>query len=699
MRKFSFDFPTFISPKLNPMVALRRYPLLLPLLAIVAGILLGGFLPFSILLLFLATTVSFILLVLSISSSRFRNFGTYSSLFFCLGFSVTLWQNQRIKPHHYSQITENESTYFQGTLLAMPVPTKKALRIEATLVSTKKNNKWQTTSGKIFLYTPQLESLKNLLPGDKILFKTSLQNIEPPANPHEFDYKNYLNLHQVYAQTYAAQVQVLPDHENGLFRVAAKLQFKLRGYIHQMQLPAEDEAIATALLLGYRYLITDETAQAFAGSGAMHVLAVSGLHVGILYLIISNILGINRRKPQGNHYLKIVAAIVIIWLYAFVTGLSPSVVRAATMFSFVAIGHLQKKKSATYQALMASALVLLALKPNLLFEVGFQLSYAAVFGILYIQPKIYNLIPKPKYWLPDQIWQITAVSFAAQAATFPLGLYYFHQFPVFFLVSNLLVIPLAWCLMNYGLFLLLVSAFITPTAWLVAPFKWLLLGMTHSVKWIEQLPNAVLHELWVDRFALLLIAVLVFLLVEVFFSKRKKALWASCGIILLLMGLSIQKTISQKKQANLTIYAVKNTLALEISVGKNGIFIAPHEFVKNEDAMLFHVRHNQWAHGLNKLQTHFLADTNSHYVAIKNPLIAAGGYTFLHYQTPKDSIYLALRPDFVLVQPRAKPPYRKIEKSKVILIKGHSPKSADLWKQQQPNCYNLGESGALVLGD
>ena len=181
-----------------------------------------------------------------------------------------------------------------------------------------------------------------------------------------------------------------------------------------MNLEHDEKAIASALLLGYRGMLSDETSTSFANAGAMHVLAVSGLHVGILYMVVAFFLRLDRKKAHRNNWKKVMITLIIIWSYALLTSLSPSVTRAAVMFSFMAIGGLLKRRTSSLQAIIASALFLLLIKPNYLFEVGFQLSYAAVFGIIQLQPRIYHLIPPIRNRALDYAWQITAVSIAAQ---------------------------------------------------------------------------------------------------------------------------------------------------------------------------------------------------------------------------------------------------------------------------------------------
>lgn len=677
----------------------RRYPLLFVLLALTAGILVSGFFYLTLILLLIGLGICAALIIMLMLKKVVRTPLSFAVLFFLLGLVFTGFQDKRFLSSHYQNFTLQKDDILTGQILANSVPTRNAVRLEVELTGVQSRNDDKAISGKVFLYIPQKKTNYDFKPGDKIVFQAQFNPIEPPKNPYEFDYKNYLNLNQVYAQAYTDKIFYAGSYDSSIWRYAAELQHKLRSYISQLSLDPEKEAVAQALLLGYKYLLTDDTARAFAGAGAMHVLAVSGLHVGILYMILAWILRIDKRKLHRNNLWQVILTVVIIWAYAFVTGLSPSVARAATMFSFIAFGHLQKRKPAAYQGLLASALLLLAYKPNYLFEVGFQLSYAAVFGILYIQPKIYHLIEKPRWWLTDQIWQITAVSIAAQLATFPLSLYYFHQFPVLFLISNLIVIPLAWLIMVYGLSLLTISIFLAPGFWLIEPFRWLTWLMTNSVRFVEEIPYAVLHKLWIGRFELVVIMVLVFACVEAIFYKKKRALILSMACAVILLSTDVWDEFSQKRSRSTTLYAVKNMPAIEIRSGKKAVIVAPQQLLTNEDAMLFHIRHNQWAQGIQNLkETPLDVPLQSPDIALYKNWLWLNGETFLFYQHAGDSLHLTLQPDYILVYAWVNPPQQKIN-GRIVLLEGLTEKHQIAWHEGQDIFHDLGKQGALILKD
>ena len=248
---------------------------------------------------------------------------------------------------------------------------------------------------------------------------------------------------------------------------------KLLNILKENGLKNNELAVASALILGYKDDLGEELKHSYSSAGATHVLAVSGLHVGIIFLVLNFLLNI----LDKNDRFKISKAILLIcflWAYATITGLSPSVVRAATMFSFVTIGKSFGKSSSIYNTLCASAFVLLVYNPYLIMEVGFQLSYLAVVGIVYFQSIIYKWIYVKNKFL-KYIWMITSVSIAAQLTTFPLGLLYLHQSPTYLFASNLFVIPGAMLIIGLGI-LLFITSWIPLISggigWLLAKFIW-----------------------------------------------------------------------------------------------------------------------------------------------------------------------------------------------------------------------------------
>lgn len=230
----------------------------------------------------------------------------------------------------------------------------------------------------------------------------------------------------------------------------------------------------------------------------MHILAVSGLHVGIIFIILSKLLFFLERHKYGK-ILQSALIILILIFYAMLTGLSNSVIRATIMFIFICFGRMFTRQVNIYNTLSASAFIMLLYNPYSIMDVGFQLSYLAVISIVFFQPKIYSLL-NLRYKFPDYIWQLVSVAIAAQIATFPLTIHYFNQFPVYFILSNILIIPFV-SIIIYGALILFCFSFSTNISYIIAKgLQLITLVLNKNVEFIKDLPLSKIDSLIIDKF-------------------------------------------------------------------------------------------------------------------------------------------------------------------------------------------------------
>ncbi len=358
------------------------------------------------------------------------------------------------------------------------------------------NEHWFDCDGKLMVYLAMDERSKSLKYGDMIWLEAFVQEIPAPKNPYTFDYKKYLFYKNIYHQTF------IQNNQWTTLEAKAGAWIWHQLYVHQSNLlnllrqhltSEASFAIGASLILGYRNELSEEVRQAYVDAGAIHILAVSGLHVGIIYFLMSWILKI---IPFGNRWIKVVCSLLGIWIFALLTGASPSVLRAATMFSFIIVGQYLYRGANVYNNLAAAAFCTLLVNPYLLLDVGFQLSYLAVFGIVFFQPKIYTLIDVTDKGIIDYFWQIFTVSIAAQMLVTPISLYYFHQFPTYFWLSSLVVIPAAAFILSCGLGLFAFSSI---------PFLNTILGyglygiislVNQFIFFIQNLPSGKITNVW-----------------------------------------------------------------------------------------------------------------------------------------------------------------------------------------------------------
>ena len=313
------------------------------------------------------------------------------------------------------------------------------------------------TIGRVLLNIKKDSFSYPLQVGNKVFLNPEFKKIINPLNPYQFSYKEYLTKQHIYHQIFTdkERYKKLKQSDFSLINLSAKFRVRIQKSLKKHNFSNDEYAVINALLLGQRQEISKELLQDYTNAGAIHILAISGLHIGIILLILSFIFKPIERLQKGL-LIKTSLIIVILWSFVFVAGLSASVVRAVTMFTFVAIGFSLKRKKIIEHSLISSMFLLLLIKPLFLFDVGFQLSYLAVFGIVWTQPLFYNLW-KPKFWLFDKFWRLFTVSIAAQVGILPISLYYFHQFPALFILSNLIIIPFLGGILIGGILIIILS--------------------------------------------------------------------------------------------------------------------------------------------------------------------------------------------------------------------------------------------------
>ena len=516
---------------------------------LVVGILFGNYFslqPIELIMVF-GVLISFFTVAYFYANKQFQTPFIFPILAFLLsffiGFGATTFKNELNNKKHYSkqlQISANE-------------PVSALIIIEGVLKSTTYYNKYEAevfqlngnkTIGKILVNIKKDSTISQLQVDDHLLVKMVFNTIPEPLNPYGFNYKKYLQQQQIHYQISGENFQFLrlPKGNQTIKGIAANIREKINVALIQYGFKNDELAVVNALLLGQRQHLTSELQQSYIGAGAIHILAISGLHIGIILLILTVAF-----KPL--HYFKhgkmtaTALIIIILWMYAIIAGLSASVVRAVAMFTAIAFGMYVNRPSNVYRNLVISMFFLLLINPYYLFEVGFQLSYLAVFSIVWIQPKIYNLW-KPKFWILDKLWQLLTVSAAAQIGVLPLSLYYFHQFPGLFFVSNLVIIPFLGIILTTGIIVMTLAVLQIAPQFLVDAYIFVIQQMNHFIEWIARQEYFIIQQIsmsfllmvafyallffglkWTEkkvfyRFALVLIAIV--LLQTVFIFEKHK---------------------------------------------------------------------------------------------------------------------------------------------------------------------------------
>lgn len=375
----------------------------------------------------------------------------------------------------------------------------------------------------------QKHSLTKPLKVDAIFVsKTAFEDVFKPLNPNQFNYKSYLEKKYIYHQLFASEASLfkVTSTSKTIFGVTNSIRNHINTKLKLYDFKPDELAIINALLLGQRQDLSEEVYASYTNAGAIHILAISGLHIGIILLILEFIFKPVSRLKHG----KLINAIVLIgilWSFAIIAGLSASVTRAVTMFSIVAIAKNLNRPTNIYNTLAISMLIILLFKPLFLFDVGFQLSYLAVLSIVTIDPLLYKLW-KPKHKLVNIYWHTFTVTISAQLGIIPLSLYYFHQFPTLFFVSNLVIIPLLGFILGFGISIIILAVLNILPQFLATIYGYTISFMTDFVAWISKQEAFIFKDIpfslfYVCVFYLLLIAVIHFY-VERNYSTLKRVL-------------------------------------------------------------------------------------------------------------------------------------------------------------------------------
>jgi competence protein ComEC len=511
---------------------------------------------------------------------------------FCCGYLIVAERTDSQEPNNILHITEPIVAY-EGLIQDHLYERKNSFKTQITIRHVKTKAGWRAATGKVNLYIAKKTLQDNIRWGNRVLISGTPNEVQPPANPHEFDFKRFLTFKNIYHQHFVQGTDItwLGETRKDFFYYSAQARRFFSTIIKQYVPGEQEKAIALALVIGVTDGIDNELESAYSASGAMHVLAVSGLHIGILYAIILFFLKPLHRTQRGQ-WLVAVISLLLLWGYSFVTGLSPSVLRAVTMFSFIAVAKPLNIRSNIFNTLAGSAIILLLFDPYLIMSVGFQLSYLAVLGIIWIQRPLY-LLWESKTWIMDQVWQITCVSIAAQLTTFSLGLLYFHQFPTYFLFSNLFVIPISFGVLVVGIVLLVVS-FIAPVAKLVGWVLWSLVKLLNEGVFLtERLPFSLINNIHIDVFQSWLIMGIVTGLIFTFQLKNIRWLYAALGLAVILSGARWIHQLDRLSESKLIVYNISGVSAVELIGQGTSVLYSDSSFMTNSERVRFHIRPNR----------------------------------------------------------------------------------------------------------
>lgn len=462
-------------------------------------------------------------------------FGTFSYLgMISLGLLTYAFHDQLNWSDHYTKIIHpNEINSIQIQVKERLKPGIYNDKYVVQVISVDR----QECSGKLLLNIKR-DSINNTLNvDDRFLIPSKLVTINKPLNPNQFNYNNYLKRQYIYHQLTVSNELLYPIQNNSrsMIAYASDLRHRINQQLESHKFNEQQMAIINALFLGQRQNLDRELYENYVKAGAIHILAISGLHVGIILILLNRIL-----KPleylKNGRLIKAILIVILLWSFAIIAGLSASVTRAVAMFSIFSIAMHLKRPTNVYNTLAISIFFILLVKPMFLFDVGFQMSYVAVLAIVSIQPELY------KFWTPnfkivDHLWQILTVTLAAQIGVAPISLFYFHQFPGLFFASNMAIIPFLGFILGFGLITIGLAIFDILPQHIASSFAFMIDIMNSIVEWISSKEQFVIKNISFELPELMsayFLLILVFSLVKFPSYKRIRRFLVSLIVIQLL---------------------------------------------------------------------------------------------------------------------------------------------------------------------
>ncbi len=428
---------------------------------------------------------------------------------------------------------------------------------------------------KILTYLPKSPAVKNAKPGDVLSMNGLPELIENDGNPYEFDYRSYLNDrgigHRIFLRE--GQYNLLKGCSlMNISRHALVFRQKLIGILYKSGIQEDRVPLISSISFGARDDVDKETVQSFTNTGVIHVLAVSGMNVGLIFIILDFFLRFLKRWKLGFLF-HTLAVLIGIWSYALVTGMSASILRAAVMFTFVVIGNAFHRNANIFNSLAVSAFFLILWDPAIITDIGFQLSYAAVLSIVVIQPLLYKRLYFKSHFL-DKIWLLLSVTFAAQIGTLPFTLQYFHQFPVYFWLANLAVIPLVTLILYLSfavVFLSLISGFLTSIFAFV--LDWSVRLVLFSVNIVEGLPHAVIKGIYPSYFQVIIVLMMGWMFYKYFKMQQFRSLRNICLLAIMLAITGALSTYRKLTSSEIIFLNIPGTRAMVVTKGERAVVL------------------------------------------------------------------------------------------------------------------------------
>jgi len=691
---------------------LNKYPLIKILIPFIVGILLLDNYPLTINPFIIGLLGLFLIIVLGIFWFKFsyknkiyRGIG-YIFAIFLIGYSYSNFYKNSL--FNLPENAKTDTLNYIAIINEPPTIKEKSVKLNCKIIEFE-NEKWtKVNDEKCIIYISKDSISEQLKYGDKILFHTQLKEISSPQNPNEFNYKKFLEAKGVRFQSYIEKQrwkQIDSNCGNIVLAFAYKIRNEFLEIFKKYDIADTEYGVLAAILLGYDEKLDPELSKHYSGAGVTHVLCVSGMHVGVIYMILNFFLKV-LDKNRKTKYLKSFILLLFIWIYASITGLSPSVQRAATMFTFVALGNNLKFKTDTYSSLLASLMFLIITNPFIILNLGLQLSYLAVFGIVWLQKPIANLWI-PKYKVTNWGWQLISVSIAAQIITTPISIFYFHQFPNYFILSNLFVVIVSSFVIYSGVAVLITSFWFELSNLLSQVMIILIKIMNYITQFVNDMPGSKTQNIDIDIIGMLLIYFAIFSILISLIYKLKKNVYVAIISIIIFLCYNVFDNYSEFKTNNITIYSIRNQTIIDIKEGNNLIVICDSNSFKNESYNNFQTNTNRIRNGIVPNNIYSLKESkeiNNYNFFKHNNFFKIFDKTFLVINKPLNKDNFALDIDYLVVTNNVKTKiadiYKMFSPKLIIFDNSNSKYRMEKWEKEcqkiNQKYYFLNKNGAYI---
>lgn len=520
-----------------------------------------------------------------------------TSLFLSFGALIT-WQKDIRNHANWLGNFYKDKDILVVTLDERPAEKTRSFKANATVNYLLQNNKSIPVTGKLIVYfrkdlpTGQAgTSLPAMNYGSQIIFKKSLQEIKNSGNPGGFDYKRYSLFHGVTHQVFLKQDEfrvIDSTNKNGFKDFINSSRGRVLNILKKNIPGDKEKGLAEALLIGYKDDLDQRLVQSYTNTGVVHIIAISGLHLGLIYWLLALLL-----KPLKNQrkikWLRPVLIIAGLWLFSLLAGAQPSILRSALMFTCIVSGESLSRKTSIYNTMAVSAFILLCINPYWLWDVGFQMSYAAVLSIIIFMRPIYNWFYIKNKTL-DLIWKLNAVTLAAQVLTVPLSIYHFHQFPNYFLLTNFVAVPLS-SMIVLGEIFLCAMAWIPAIGMLAGKIiSWTIWMMNTWIERIEDLYFSLWDGLQINTPQVILLFVFITGISYWLMEKAKRGLMTGLFALFLFIALRSWSFIYADRQQKIIVYNVPQRRAVDFIDGRNYFFIGDPDLPADDFVRNFHLK-------------------------------------------------------------------------------------------------------------